>query len=484
MTLRTQLTTAALLGTAQQAFQPSTSGTPLHELLPRLRDGDGAQRFLDAAALIVNYERAGAMPVQTPPALAPADHDPRPLCTPVAAEHLAGTMSNYREQLPEWLRLAASAGVRPPEELVVGLLQLATSDVSIREAVISAAGPLAAWLAQFLDNWSWITAASLDESIWETGSADQRLAFFTQIRRSAPARSRELLQACWQAEPLETKRRFVEAFSAGLSLDDEPFLESVLDDRSVVVRRAAAEHLASLSGSQLIERMKTRLDGRIRMIRSGLLGRKNVLEVEPVEAVDDAMLRDGIDKKAPAAAGMGDRAWWTGETIAAIQPSFWCDRFQLSPPELIEAARNGQWQEVLLMGWRRASVRHRAAGWLEALAGADPEPRDFTESLFRAMPPAARERVMVRLLKQNSEMWFLPAIKCCTHDWSVSFTEEFVEISELMAKRYAIVGELRMASRYASPRARWPEESEIFAVFTDIVGFRRRMHDALNSART
>jgi hypothetical protein len=213
MTLRTQLTTAALLGTAQQAFQPSTSGTPLHELLPRLRDGDGAQRFLDAAALIVNYERAGAMPVQTPPALAPADHDPRPLCTPVTAEHLAGTMSNYREQLPEWLRLAASAGVRPPEELVVGLLQLATSDVSIREAVISAAGPLAAWLAQFLDNWSWITAASLDESIWETGSADQRLAFFAQIRRSAPARSRELLQACWQAEPLETKRRFVEACS-------------------------------------------------------------------------------------------------------------------------------------------------------------------------------------------------------------------------------------------------------------------------------
>ncbi len=485
MSLRGQITTAALLGTAQQPFEPAATGTALDEFVVRIQDANAAQRFLNTLALVVSYEQAGAKPVAAPRLLPQATPDPRPRCSPVAAAHLRVLLEDRQELLKEWFSLADEAGQRPPEELAPALLDAASATPSLRTAVRHACGELAEWLAPFRTEWSWVTATGPEESIWDTGSLDERLAYLARLRLAEPARAIDLLRSCWTAEPADTRRQFVEVLATGRSLADEEFLESVLDDRSAAVRRAASEHLSSLAGSKLIERMKTRLDGRIRISRTGLLLRKTALEVEPIDSLDAAMMRDGIDKEAPQGSGLGDRAWWTTQAIAAIPPDYWCEQFHLTAAELFEAAHNGQWQELLLEGWRTAAVRHRTLPWLQALAD-DSETVPGVSSILRAMPDAERERAMLRLLRGNADQWLPTVADCCPHAWSIAFTEAVVEIVSKRAAqegapqfRYMLRMLLRAAGRLANPLARWPEESDVFAEFTDVVGFRREMRNAL-----
>src|SRR5579872_2627451 len=113
MTLRGQLTTVALLGTAQQTFEVPPGETPLDRLLAKLQPREMPGRFLDSAALVVLYEVAGARPGKALPPPAPCRPDPRPPCSAAAASHLAAILADQRHLLPEWLSLAAQAGQRP-----------------------------------------------------------------------------------------------------------------------------------------------------------------------------------------------------------------------------------------------------------------------------------------------------------------------------------------------------------------------------------
>jgi hypothetical protein len=490
MTLRAQLTTAALLGTAQQPLDLPLTGTVLDALLAQIGSSEPPQRLLDAAALIVPYERSGAKPVAALTTPKVAEEDSRPRCSTVAAGHLVSLLADRRALLPEWLSALAEAGQRPPEEAVPLLLDVAAGDRTIREAVLRACGSLASWLAPFREEWEWVTAPAVDASVWETGTTDERITLLMQLRPTDPERCRELVESSWPTESAENKRRFVDAFATGLSVADEPFLELVLDDRSIVARRGAAELLASLAESRLVERMKARLAGRIRVTRTGLLGRKTTLELDPFTELDAAMTRDGVEKKPSTASGLGERAWWTVQAISAVPPDYWCELFRLKPQDLLEAAQNSDWQQVLAAGWHRAAVRHRSAEWLEAFTSFEPEPGEAVLAIFRVMPDAARERVMLRLLRDDAKKWLPNVPAYCPHAWSAKFTEEFVDrVERNLSKDLAdpliwhIRSLLRAASVCASPMARWPEDSETFAEFTDTLVFRRNMRNAILSPR-
>src|SRR5437762_1943286 len=76
---------------------------------------------------------------------------------------------------------------------------------------------------------------------WETSPRAARELLLQQLRSTDPARAREQLAQTWETEGADERAAFLATFRTGLSLDDEPFLESALDDRSKVVRRTAAD---------------------------------------------------------------------------------------------------------------------------------------------------------------------------------------------------------------------------------------------------
>jgi hypothetical protein len=149
---------------------------------------------------------------------------------------------------------------------------------------------------------------------------------------------------------------------------DEPFLEERLDDRSISVRRAAADLLANLATSRLSLRMQARLLPLLRLESKGLLRHTEVLEVMLPEGADAAMQRDGIRPKAGGQGGA--KALLLAQMLALVPPSMWSREFSRSPQELLAAAAASDWKEWLRTAWIEAAARHGDREWARALVQA------------------------------------------------------------------------------------------------------------------
>src|SRR5512139_368419 len=110
-----------------------------------------------------------------------------------------------------------------------------------------------------------------DPAVWETGTRGGRVAYLVRLRRADPAAARFALRQTWAKEPAPERTAFLATFEQGLSLEDEPFLESALDDRAKDVRALAADLLARLPGSAYARRMAERaracLRAELRIVR-------------------------------------------------------------------------------------------------------------------------------------------------------------------------------------------------------------------------
>jgi len=142
---------------------------------------------------------------------------------------------------------------------------------------------------------------------WETGSRPARLLLLAELRGSAPALARSLLESTWATERADDRAAFLATLARGLSIDDQPLLESALDDRSKEVRRAAAELLTSLPDSRRAQRMLARALPLLAWVPAekprmlGLRQRQPAkLEIVLPDVCDQPMIRDGIEPKPPA----------------------------------------------------------------------------------------------------------------------------------------------------------------------------------------
>ncbi len=298
----------AIIGTERNAPALPVRNDALGDVLTGLDAKAREASLLSAAAAVALYERAGQLPaVDTQSLPVPADVDDVLCCNARAAQHLSWMLSGeFKEVLPEWLAVLAAANQRVPEESLPALLALGKTNESLREAIGKVIGKRGVWVAQQNSDWDYIVA-SLDESHWQTGARNARLALLQQMRANDPARARELVAATWNEEKPEDRAAFVATFITGLSLEDESFLEAALDDRRKEVRKVAADLLARLPESALVARMIERVKPLITYKRK-FLGKDELVVVLP-EMCDKAMQRDGIELKPPHP-GIGEKAWW------------------------------------------------------------------------------------------------------------------------------------------------------------------------------
>lgn len=383
-------------------------GDLLSSIFSEVRGLDRDRALLHAVAAASLHRRCGRNPYpQYPEESAPAEPDELLPAGPSALHRLAVILedSGYRDLLPEWLKNASSCGRRAGELLLPLLLDAGKRDRSLRPALLPVIGNRGRWLARLNDHWSYAVAggdgevAEQESRVWEEGSTDARLLHIQELRRRDPDYALQLVRSVWATEGARERADFLEALRTGLSLKDEEFLESCLDDRSKEVRRTAAALLSSLAGSALCHRLAQRaaqfLGLKDRGALLGVLGRKHSLEVILPEW-DQAMERDGIARKPPA--GRGEKGWWLEQMLGAVPPSFWCRRWGLGPSGLIAAAcAEDQWRELVLSGWVEAAKRHGDEDWACAFmeAGIDGE-----GSLWEAVAPERRESLMESILSQ------------------------------------------------------------------------------------
>lgn len=449
------LLNAALVGTSRSGGQLPAPATPADALVTPSPVLGAERQLLLAAGARAIYRRAG-LETPTVPGTTAAPDDAAPFCSPGAARLLARMLAGERnELLPEAFDRLNRAGRRLPHALLPAALEAGARRAELRPALLVALGERGRWLAAHNQPWRWATARPVAsdgalppdaEAIWEEGPPAQRLAILRQVRAHDASQGRAWLAATWKDEKADFRAEALGTLEAGLSLDDEAFLEAALDDRSQAVRPAAAALLARLPDSAFATRMRERADrflsfspgllaggwrAAAKALVTGASGGK--LTITPPETYDKAWARDGIPEKPPG--GIGARAWWLELLLSPIPPSHWSARFSAEPATLIAAAEGSDWAEPTLVGWSTAAFTHGDAGWAAALwqhwSMAKFDRQQLYEvsrrmgSLARCIPQSQAEQLVLDVLTRRNvpDDRLIFTMQLLPRPWSAGFAD-------------------------------------------------------------
>ncbi|MBA3531887.1 MAG: hypothetical protein H0T73_08210 [Ardenticatenales bacterium] len=423
MKLWQELVTTSLIGTGRKVPVLPSSGTPLETQLAALRGVEPERALLGAAALLYLYQQSGQLPrTQGGDLPEPCGTETLPRCRPGATHYLSMMVEGqHQDLLPEWLTTTALLEQRVPEELLPGLLEMGRKRSELREAIVPVIGQRGRWLAAQNQCWEYAAEFAEEASLWQTSKRGTRLLMIQQIRSHTPEHARQLLQSTWNEDSPEDRASFMETFTVGLSMEDEPFLENALTDTRKEVRQAAATLLAQLPASRLVQRMMERAKQFIRFDQDHI-------EVALPEERDAAMIQDGIEElnASYGSSNLGEKSWWLRQILQVIPPAYWVERWKMAPTVLVgqlEMEETREWKELFLEAWSAATLIHEDAEWAEAILTKHPT----KTHLLDIMPPAQREAFLLRLLEAAGDTPYrnpaiLPLLMQYQRSWSPELT--------------------------------------------------------------
>jgi hypothetical protein len=405
-----ELVKVALLGTDRVPLPDLEASGTLQPLLLQIDNSNKEKALLTAAALVSVHRSCGKLPEKAPAGrLGPSEMDSVPRCSSDAATYVARMLrGEFAFLLPEFLEEMVAAGQRIPEDLLPEALAAGRKDTTIREILARGIGRRGEWLSRLNEEWDYV-GGKIDATEWETSSRPSRVLLLRSLRASDAARALSVLQSTWSEDSPDDRIAFISELRQGLSPEDEPFLEAALDDRRKEVRKKAADLLAQLPASRLVQRMKDRARALINKASGSrlrrVLIRESSIEVRLPEACDASLQRDGVEPTPPQ--GTGEKAWWLGQIVSAVPIFFWSEHLRLTPSECVDDAIKTEHRDLLLGAWTLATRRAMDSSWASALFDhALAEKKDI--QLLRvvdAVPEAQRAKVVCKLLKSDRP-WF------------------------------------------------------------------------------
>lgn len=355
-----ELAKCALLGMRQAgALPPLALGHPaLDALLAAAAGATTGADLCRRAGLLALLLAAAAPP---PPLTAMA---PPPLPTehglPLSAAGVAVLEHAFNqgdlEALIALLDEVQTAGRHLPAEFLVRLPGFSPQH-RWRARLRALGSPTLLWLAQQHPDWRWLLESAVAPSEpppdFDLASGPARVRALAALRANDPAGARAQLIAAWPACAPEERAALLPALASGLGPADEPWLESVLEDRRKEVRGHARALLLALPDSGLRQRALARLAPLFNVRPDGKL------EIALPAAHDKAMGRDGIEPKPPP--GTGERSWWLAQLLGQVRLDQLALQLALPPAQLLEALQTHADRQTLLPAL--------ASGWA---AGQDP----------------------------------------------------------------------------------------------------------------
>lgn len=368
MNIWQDLVKTAVVGTQRQQMKNFSQENQLGEVLSRLDSNDKEGSLLSAAGAIYLYQKAGKLAaIDNKKTLETCDLDDLPYCSQLSEQHLGMILSGGDSRaLPEWLKLLAEAKKVISPKYLPELLALGKRNNHLRKDILPVLGKRGFWLAAQNPEWNYAVGEDADQ-IWKNGSLEARIKLLKELRQSEPEKGRSTHQRCgrsqlqniWSKERAQERASLLEVLEVALSVDDEPFLEDALEDRSKQVRDVAARLLAQIPESKLVQRMIER----VRPLLS--LNNKGIEVVLPQKCTLE-MTQDGIDesKYIPS---LGEKASLLLQMLSCVPPSIWSDDWKKTPDELLKIIENSKWKKLLLEAWATATVKSKDIVWAEAL---------------------------------------------------------------------------------------------------------------------
>lgn len=431
-----ELVATALVGTSRRAPKLDTTDDALGDVLTSLNTHEPERYLLSAAAAIALHREAGRdLQTRQFDLPEPCDLDDLPYVSARASRRLIDlvTKSNlYNKAIREWLTRVARSGKRVPEQFVPELLSFGVRTKDMRPIIVDVVGKRGRWLAQFNPQWGY-AAASSDEADWQQGKTEARAWLLRQMRRVNPLRGRQLLESTWAEEGTDDRAEFLRVLSDGLSLDDESFLESVLDERSERTRSAAVQLLVRLRGSGLHQRMVARVRSFVGLDTTEDGAYR--LHLAQPGSYDDSLRRDGIKPDPPKSKqDLDPGVYWVIEMLGSVPPDEWLPE-HLTVTELVQAVANSDYPDELTEALALAALRYRDIGVAEYLLRGNHEHIVLDWGLMDVLDADTREQIIIDVLDANDEMLYPnhPVLRLVNltadihHEWSLRLTNHFIE---------------------------------------------------------
>jgi hypothetical protein len=390
----TELRNVALVGTDRRQLT-TAGGDPAPAGLPALPAGLGPEVVaLHHAALLGIRQRAGSPlttavegPDPTDQAPSPSDPEPEPgpgsgsavyepsdpiaprAATKILELVLAGDVVTHdlsARLIRHWLDLCHATGHVLPHDLLPAALDRGRQSVDLRAHLRPALGRRGRWLASLNERWAWAHQAAapdgrLDAAALLGLSTEQKGDALRRLRRHDAAAGRALLAEVQPELSAAERAVCLAALEVGVGPDDEPPLETALDDRSKKVRAAAVHLLDGLPGSRRAARLLARLEP---LVSTGGRFRRGVTVAfpDPPTGDDQRDLRAVTDPRSTV-----ESRWLI--TMVAGSPLAWWERaLDATPSEIVRKPLTPE--PELVAGWTMAAVAEQSSEWAEALLAA------------------------------------------------------------------------------------------------------------------
>ncbi len=472
------LSSLAFLGTQRgvatlRAFSGTLGEDALADAVRRTlsRSETPEHGLLLSAAVVTHYRRTGRLPDTREPVGSSQSEDPagRTEASTAATQMLdlllsgTATSAEHRNGLIAlWVQRCAVTGHHVLHRQLPALLAYATGHRNISsefgEDLANAAGTRGQLLAESNPEWNWLirdkrtldtvlAEPAISAEVFDVAPSQIRVELLRGWRGQDPAAALAALRSGWAQNKAEERAAIVRALTTRLGPDDEPFLESCLDDRSTMVRAEAAELLSRLPSSHFSTRMAERANSLVKVTTSGILGRTTVdIEAPESTTIDASWERDGLLFGAPKQ-GVGKRAWALFRLVELTQLGVWTDATNLRPADLIAATESVLYRQEMLRGWVSAAVRQQDCEWANSLwiatssrqcipvmSVADLERRIDQELSRNSAESAARVAVLINDAGERLSSVTLPTVV----DWVISRgADESIPIEALVSNASA-----------------------------------------------
>lgn len=425
----------AMLGTDKRTINEEELNEDLRTAFATIQNNnniDREEKFLQTAAVVFNYRQSGTMPLQKELTITPAPTEEKEYCNEQQLQLLRDILNEENIPILQfWLSHCERSQKIITPYYVPNVLAIGEQQKKLQTLINNCCGKRAAWLAGFNPVWDF-GQTDTPETIWETGTTEQRKKALEQIRETDPNLGLAWLQKTWSTEDAATRLAFLEVLNSSANVNDISFLESLATDKSKKVKDEALSLLKTIPESAIVQQYMQALQQSVSLKKEKhLLGLKSKQTLVVELDVPEAVYKTGIDKLSNNKA-LSDEIYILYQLTAHVPPSFWESQLQLSKTDIIQLLEEDETGIKIVPAFINAVVRFKDKVWAEAWKQ---QGKTFYVDIIPLLSPAEQGQYCQQYMKEFPGNILQYALRF-TNEWAPTLAKEILSYTAKETYQY------------------------------------------------
>jgi Family of unknown function (DUF5691) len=428
MELRNNIINTALLGTEKKQLSaaelPASLQPPIEQILQEPTDNE--TKFLKGATLVLNFCRAGVLPLKLQLQSDEAPRETLTYCSKDAIRVLREILSNkYHTLTWYWCKLCSEKNLIVQPHLLPELFEWGVATRKQHAGLFrQVIGERGIWFANFSDEWAFVNSAG-ELTDWDTATLKQRITYLEQLRNDKPAMVVEKIQDVWKEENAASRVELIAPLAINISQDDEAFLMEILSDKSQKVKEKALQLLKLIPNSELMQVYEQILRDSTQFVQGKMLGLIGQSISIKLKLSDSEQIRKTGIQVLSSDKGISDDDFILQQLIAEVPPSFWEKHLQCGAAQTVKIFASKSDLKKFQLPICNAVIKFKNQTWAAEIM------EQFSTApvqLLYVMDDETRIRHAEKFLKESISEVVLSLRSGTIKDWPLKFTKSLLSL--------------------------------------------------------